>query len=90
VQYDSQDSSESVDSRNIGSFKTKLMQKLDAGAFPFKKRGKYFCPWHKVKPRDGKLNSLRQHCEELAHTGTSKQIRAEHHGLLLVLAMEDA
>jgi hypothetical protein len=90
VQYDSQDSSESVDSRNIGSFKTKLLQKLDAGAFPFKKRGKYFCPWHKVKPRDGKLNSLRQHCEELSQTGTSKQIRAEHHGLLLVLAMEDA
>jgi hypothetical protein len=79
-----------VDSRNIGSFKRKLLEKLEVGNLPFKKRGKYFCPWHKVKPRDGKLNSLRQHCEELAHTGTSKQIRAEHQGLLMVLAMEDA
>ncbi|KAK1696671.1 hypothetical protein QYE76_013368 [Lolium multiflorum] len=90
LEYDSQDSSESVDSRNIGSFKRKLLQKLEAGDLPFKKRGRYFCPWHKVKPRDGKLHSLRQHCEELAHTGTSKQIRAEHQGLLMVLAMEDA
>jgi hypothetical protein len=79
-----------VDSRNIASFWTKLLKKLDAGDLPFKKRGRYFCPWHKVKPRDGKLDSLRQHCEELAHSGTSKQIRAEHQGLLMVLANEDA
>jgi hypothetical protein len=90
VQYDSQDSSESVDSRNIGSFWTKLLKKLDVGDLPFKKMGRYFCPWHKVKPRDGKLDSLRQHCKELAHTGTSKQIRAEHQGLPMVLANEDA
>ncbi|XP_051230605.2 uncharacterized protein [Lolium perenne] len=32
LEYDSQDSSESVDSRNIGSFKTKLLQKLEAGS----------------------------------------------------------
>jgi hypothetical protein len=90
VQYDSQDSCESVDSRNIASFWTKLLKKLDAGDLPFKKRGRYFCPWHKVKPRNGMLDSLRKHCEELAHTGSSKQIRAEHQGLLMVLANEDA
>jgi hypothetical protein len=61
-----------VDSRNIGSFKRKLPEKLEAGNLPFKKRGKYFCPWHKVKPRGGKLENLRQHCEELAFSGTFK------------------
>jgi hypothetical protein len=78
-----------VDSRNIGSFKSKLLEKLEAGKLPFKRRGKYFCTWHPVKPKGGKLVNLRQHCEELAFSGTSKQIRAKHQGLLLVLAMED-
>jgi hypothetical protein len=73
----------------MGSFKRKLLEKLHNGDLPFKKRGKYFCPWHRSKPKGGKLDHLRQHAEELAITGTSRQIRAEHYGLVLVLAVED-
>jgi hypothetical protein len=59
VQYDSQDSAEAVDSRNIESFKTKTFKKLEDGSLRFKKRGRFYCPWHTGKPKDGMLVSLK-------------------------------
>jgi hypothetical protein len=88
VQYDSQDSAESVDNRNLESFESNVLKKLEDGTLCFKKRGRFYCPWHMAKPKDGVLGSLRQHAKELSRTGTSKKIRAQHALLLQVLAGE--
>jgi hypothetical protein len=88
VQYDSQESAESVDNRNIESFKRNVLKKLEDGSLRFKKRGRFYCPWHMAKPKDGMLGSLKQHAKELSVTGTSEKIRAQHALLLQVLAGE--
>jgi hypothetical protein len=85
LQYDSTESAESVDKRNVGSFKRKLLEQLRVGSLRYVKRGHYTCPWHTRKPKCGTKKNLKQHARELSRTGTSARIRAQHEVLLVVL-----
>ncbi|KAM0900911.1 hypothetical protein ACQ4PT_020328 [Festuca glaucescens] len=89
LEYDSEDSAESVDKRNVCSFTRKLLQKLEDGTLSYVKGRRYFCPWHFMKPKGGELVNLVQHARELSKTGSSQQIKAEHAALLKVLVPED-
>ncbi|KAK1665549.1 hypothetical protein QYE76_053708 [Lolium multiflorum] len=86
LDYDSTDSDKSVDKRNVGSFKRKLLEQLRGGSLRYLKYGHYTCLWHARKPKCGSKKNLKQHATELSRTGTSARIRARIRVELLHLA----
>jgi len=87
VQYDSEDSGEEVDSRNYDDYMKKQEEKLWARGVSLyvNRRGRYVCPFHVTKPRDGTRDSLMQHVRQIARTSHSPRDRADHAALLKIL-----
>jgi hypothetical protein len=72
-----------VQKSNLVSFidkEAKKLQQQDTNAF--KRRGRYFCPYHINRPRDGSRQSLIQHAEALAKEDASVRVRGQHADLL--------
>ncbi|KAM0832613.1 hypothetical protein ACQ4PT_064786 [Festuca glaucescens] len=84
-QYDSTESAETVDRRNVGCFTRKMLAQLRGGNLRYVKRGCYSCPWHPIKPRCGNMRNLAQHAREFARSESSQRVRAQHEALLVVL-----
>ncbi|KAM0837168.1 hypothetical protein ACQ4PT_061843 [Festuca glaucescens] len=85
LEYDSTESTKTMDRRNVGSFTRKTLAQLWGGSLRYVKHGRYTCPWHGVKPRCGTLKNLAQHAKDLACSGKSERIRAQHAALAKVL-----
>jgi hypothetical protein len=72
-----------VQKSNLVSFIDKEAKKLQQqGTHAFKRRGRYFCPYHIHRPRDGNRQSLIQHAEALAKEDALVRVRGQHAALL--------
>jgi hypothetical protein len=76
---------------NIVSFTDKTTPKqLQEGRSAYLKRGRFFCPYHIHKPRDGTKENLLQHVKALANDvdDDDLHVRGQHAALLGVLGQD--
>jgi hypothetical protein len=72
-----------VQKSNLVSFIDKEAEKLQQqGTRAFKRRRRYFCPYHIHRPSDGTRQSLIQHAEALAKEDASVRVRGQHAALM--------
>ena len=78
IQYESGDE---VDDDNVESYVAQLLNKFMQNIMRIMHRGRYRCPFDTSEPRDGDLQSLRQHANELSISGSTLLIKANHRAL---------